>query len=394
MLKLYARDWSGMTNKGKGIEPKHSSTIDAFGDMRETDERVLSIAREAIDEGRRRVSRAVHSSMVETYWTIGREITEAVGERAAYGRHLISYLSERLTAEYGRGFGERTLRDARQFYRTFPIWHEVRAELGWTQYRRIMRVDSADAREFYASECAASNWSERELKRNIDTHLYERLLHTQEAKALEGVADAERAGMALDSLGGLKDAETEASLAAFKDPYVFEYLDIAPDRHVLETELESLLIDGLEDFLLELGRGFAFVRRQHRLSEDGEDWWIDLVFYNYFLRRFVLFELKTARLKVGDLAQVDFYLNFFDEKHRLPGDGPSIGILLCSEKNAAVARYSSLAGRENLYTAQYFTYLPTEEELEAVLMRNRADFEERVARALPAPDEGDVATDV
>lgn len=378
-----------MTVKGREIEPVPNNTAEAFGDMRETDEHVLAIAREAIDEGRRKVSRAAHSSMVETYWTIGREIAEAVGERAAYGRHLIAYLSERLTAEYGRGFGERTLRDARQFYRTFPIWHEVRAKLGWTQYRRIMRVGSADAREFYASECAASNWSERELKRSIDTHLYERLLHTQEAKALEGVAGAEQARMALGSLGGLKDAETETPLAAFKDPYVFEYLDIAPDRHVLETELESLLIDGLEDFLLELGRGFAFVKRQHRLSDNGEDWWCDLVFYNYFLRRFVLFELKCAKLKVGDLAQVDFYLNFFDDKHRLPGDGPSIGILLCSEKNAAVARYSSLANRENLYTAQYFTYLPTEEELEAVLRRNRADFEERVARALPESNEGE-----
>lgn len=363
--------------------------LELFEGMHEVDERVLGAARAAIDEGRMQVARVVRSSMVGTYWKIGKEIIDAVGDRAAYGKHLIAYLSDHLTAEYGKGFGERTLRDARQFYRTFPIWHEVRAKLGWTQYRRIMRLKSAEAREFYASECEASNWSEAELKRNIDTHLYERLLHTQAAAAIEGVRDSERAMKVLGSLGGVKNAEERAPLHVFKDPYVFEYLNIPPDRHVLENELESLLLDGLQDFLLELGRGFAFVKRQRRLSESGEDYWIDLVFYNYYLRRFVLFELKTHRLEVGDLAQLDFYLNFFDDKHKLPSDEPSIGILLCSEKNDAVAKYSSLGNRENLYAAQYYTYLPTEEELETVLRRNRAEFEERLSRGLPTGNEGD-----
>lgn len=372
---------------GNEIELKNNEEPEAFDDMREVDEHVLAVARIAIDEGRRKVSRAVHSSMVETYWTIGREITAAVGERAAYGKHLIAFLSDHLTAEYGRGFGERTLRDARQFYRTFPIWNEIRAKLGWTQYRRIMRLELADAREFYAAECEASSWSDDELKRNIDTKLYERLIHTQEARALEGVPEAERALTVLGSLGGIVDAEKEAPLGAFKDPYVFEYLDIPPERHVLETELESLLIDGIEDFLLELGRGFAFVKRQRRLSDDGEDYWVDLVFYNYHLRRFVLLDLKTGKLKPQDLGQMDFYLNFFDDQNRLPGDGPSIGILLCSQKSDAVAKYSTLAGRDNLYAAQYFTYLPTEEELETVLKRNRATFEERLVRELPAPED-------
>lgn len=257
---------------GDEIELKRSRDIEPFNDMREIDEHVLAVARSAIDEGRRRVNRAVHSSMVETYWTIGKEIAGAIGERAAYGKHLVAFLSEHLTAEYGRGFGERALRDARQFYRTFPIWNEVRAKLGWTQYRRIMRVDSADAREFYAAECEASNWSDSELKRNIDTKLYERLIHTQKAKALADVPGTERALAVLGGLGGITDCETEEPLSAFKDPYVFEYLDIPPERHVLESELESLLIDGLEDFLLELGRRLRLreatappLRRRRRL---------------------------------------------------------------------------------------------------------------------------------
>lgn len=361
---------------------------EVFEDMRETDERVLAVAREVIDRGRRTVSNATYGAMLDTYWRIGKEVAEAAGDRAAYGRHLISYLSERLTAEYGRGYSERTLREARQFYRVFPIWRTVCAKLSWSHYRQIMRLDDSEAREFYVSESAASNWSLAELKRNIDTHLYERLLSTQEAKALVGATDGERALATLKGLGGVEDAETESPLAAFKDPYVFEYLDIPAGRHVLESDLESLLIDGLEDFLLELGRGFAFVKRQRRLSSDGEDYWVDLVFYNYHLRRFVLFDLKTGKLRPQDLGQMDFYLNFFDDKHRLSGDEPSIGILLCSEKSEAVAKYSTLSNRDNLYAAQYFTYLPTEEELEVVLRRNRAEFEERVARQLPESEEG------
>ena len=376
-----------MADKENDVVLARPREVELFEGMRESDERVLAAAREAVERGRRSVSKATYGAMVDTYWTIGKEVTEAVGARAAYGKHLIAFLSERLTAEYGRGFSERTLREARQFYCTFPIWRTVCAKLSWSHYRRIMRLESEEARKFYIRESEASNWSLNQLKRNIDTHLYERLLHTQEAAVLKEVSDADRATGALEKLGGFKGAETEVALSAFKDPFVFEYLDIKPGQNVLESELESKLIDGLEDFLLELGRGFAFVKRQRRLSGDGEDYWIDLVFYNFLLRRFVLFELKTHKLEAGDLAQLDFYLNFFDDKHKLPGDEPSIGILLCSEKNDTVAKYSSLVNRENLYAAQYYTYLPSEEELEIVLRRNRLEFEERLTRELPAGDE-------
>lgn len=354
------------------------------------EEHALSVARTAIETARANITHAVNFSMVEAYWTIGREIAETVGERAEYGRHLIEYLSRSLTAEYGKGFSERTLREARQFYRTFPIWRIVCAKLSWSHYRYVMRVDDPQARDFYVRECAASNWSLRELKRQIDTHLYERLLHTQEDVVLEGVTDAERALAVLHDLGGIEDAETSIAMSPFKDPYVFEFVDIPRNQHVLETDLESVLIDSLEEFLLELGRGFSFVKRQRRLSEDGEDWWVDLVFYNYYLRRFVLFDLKTGKLDPRDVGQMDFYLSFFDGKYKLPDDEPSIGILLCSEKDEVVAKYSALARNENLRAAQYFTYLPTEEELAKVLRRNRAEFEERVERELQkAKDESD-----
>jgi predicted nuclease of restriction endonuclease-like (RecB) superfamily len=167
-------------------------------------------------------------------------------------------------------------------------------------------------------ECVASNWGVRELKRQIDTRLYERLLHTQEAKALEGVDYSERALTVLRDLGGIKDAETNVAMSPFKDPYVFEFADIPRNQHVLATDLESVLIDSLEEFLLELGRGFSFVKRQRHLSDNGEDWWVDLVFYNYYLRRFVLFDLKTGKLDPRDVGQMDFYLNFFDDKYKLP----------------------------------------------------------------------------
>lgn len=346
------------------------------------EEHALLIACEAVDSARRKIAYSVNSAMVEAYWTIGKEIAETMGDRAEYGRHLIAYLSRGLTAEYGRGFSEQSLRNMRQFYLAFPIRSTLRSELSWSHYKSIMRVDGPEAREFYASESSAANWSVRELKRQIDTHLYERLLHTQEAGALQSIGDSERALAVLHDLGGIKDAETDMAMSPFKDPYVFEFVDIPKNQHVQETDLESVLIDSLEEFLLELGRGFSFVKRQRRLSDDGEDWWVDLVFYNYYLRRFVLFDLKTGKLNPRDVGQMDFYLSFFDDKYKLPEDEPSIGILLCSEKDEVVAKYSALARNENLRAAQYFTYLPTEEELAKVLRRNRAEFEERVSREL------------
>lgn len=364
----------------------HAAGLIASGQVDAAEEHALSVARAAIDTARGKMTHAVNSAMVEAYWTIGREIAETVGDRAEYGSHLITYLARNLITEYGKGFSEPNLRNMRQFYRAFPIRYTLSSELSWSHYQRIMRVDSPAAREFYVREAVTANWGVRELKRQIDTHLYERLLRTQEAEVLDGVADTERALTVLHDLGGIKDAETNTAMSPFKDPYVFEFADIPRNQHVLETDLESVLIDSLEEFLLELGRGFSFVKRQRRLSDDGENWCVDLVFYNYYLRRFVLFDLKTGKLDPRDVGQMDFYLSFFDDKYKLPEDEPSIGILLCSEKDKVVAKYSALARNENLRAAQYFTYLPTEEELAKVLRRNRAEFEERVSRELQGAD--------
>ena len=202
----------------QGIEP--------YGQADNAEERALRVAREAIDAARGKMTRVVHSAMVEAYWTIGKEISDSVGDRAEYGKQLIAYLSRRLTTEYGKGFSEASLRNMRQFYRAFPIRYTLSSELSWSYYQHIMRVEDPEAREFYVRESAASSWDVRELKRQIDTHLYERLLHTQEAAALEGASGSERALAVLRGLGGLADAETDANMSPFKDPYVFEFVDI------------------------------------------------------------------------------------------------------------------------------------------------------------------------
>lgn len=376
-----------MADKNDELAKRHAARDESsLGPVEEADEgerHALAVAREAIDTARSNMAQAVYSSMNEAYWKIGREIAETTGDRASYGRHLMDYMSRNLTAEYGRGFSVANLRNMRQFYKAFPIRYTLSSELSWSHYKHIMRVADPEARDFYVRECAAAHWGVRQLKRQIDTHLYERLLHTQEAKAIADASNPERAAIVLKDAGGLEGDAQDMAMSPFKDPYVFEFADIPSRQHVLETDLESILIDSLEDFLLELGRGFSFVKRQRRLSDDGEDWWVDLVFYNYYLRRFVLFDLKTGKLDPRDVGQMDFYLHFFDDKYKLPDDGPSIGILLCSEKDDAVAKYSALARNENLRAAQYFTYLPTEEELETVLKKNRAEFEERLARELP-----------
>lgn len=232
----------------------HAAGLIASGQIDAAEKHALSVARAAIDTARGEMTHAVNSAMVEAYWTIGREIAETVGDRAEYGSHLITYLARNLITEYGKGFSEPNLRNMRQFYRAFPIRYTLSSELSWSHYQRIMRVDSPAAREFYVREAATANWGVRELKRQIDTHLYERLLRTQETEVLDGVADTERALTVLHDLGGIKDAETNTAISPFKDPYVFEFADIPRNQHVLETDLESVLIDSLEEFLLELGR--------------------------------------------------------------------------------------------------------------------------------------------
>jgi len=332
------------------------------------DLKVYEAIRDALAEARTKAVVAVNTAMVGVYWEIGRQITEAVGERAEYGRHLLKYLSERLSKEFGKGFTERNLRAMRQFYEAFPIRHTLRAELTWSHYRLLMRVEEASRREFYLTESADSGWTSRQLERQMNSFFYERLLATQ-ASGEESVKNE------------IYQLEPHTSPAyVIKDPYVLEFLDLKERRDYHESELEQSLIDKLQEFLLELGKGFSFVARQKRITTDhGEHYYIDLVFYNFMLKCFVVIDLKTGKLTYQDIGQIDFYVRLFDDKVKQPDDNPTIGLILCAAKSESIVKYSVLADNENLFASKYRLYLPTEEDLKAELLREREMIERRIA---------------
>ena len=341
-----------------------------------------------LDEARSSVVRAVNSQMVVAYWYIGREIVEALqrGERRAdYGARLMEELSSRLTQRYGKGFSTTNLWDFRQFYQTYPdrqpgteILRPSGGELAqapaagflpslsWSHYRALMRVEKPEARAHYEQEAAACGWSKADLERQIETLSYERLLLGRDKK---GILDrARRAGSAASPVDVLKD------------PYVLEFLALPDTPELRESQLELALLENLQRFLLELGKGFSFVARQKRMRLEDEDFFVDLVFYNYILKCFVLIDLKVGRLTHQDIGQMDSYVRMFEAHERLPGDNPTIGLILCSRKNEAVAKYSVLHESRQLFAARYITCLPTEEELARELERER-----RLAEAHAAP---------
>ena len=246
-----------------------------------------------------KVYAAVNSAMVNAYWEIGEQIYKACGEndRAEYGKNLLQYISDRLTVEFGKGYTVRNLRNMRQFYLMFPIRHTLCTELSWSHYRVLMRISDKTARDFYTEECAKSAWSVRQLERQIHTMYYQRLLASR---------DKESVAAEIQTTEPKPEYEK-----AVKDPYVMEFLQIKPDTHVYESDIEQALLDHLQEFLLELGRGFSFVARQKRFTVDGQDFFIDLVFYNYILKCFVLFDLKTGTLTHQDLGQMQMYVNYY-----------------------------------------------------------------------------------
>lgn len=302
-----------------------------------------------------KVYAAVNSAMVNAYWEIGEQIYRACGEndRAEYGKNLLRYLSERLTAEFGKGFDESNLRRMRQFYLTFPIRDTLCHELSWSHYRVLMRISDKTARDFYTEECAKSAWSVRQLERQIHTMYYQRLLASR---------DKESVSAEIQTTEPKPEYEK-----AVKDPYVMEFLQIKPDTHVYESDIEQALLDHLQEFLLELGRGFSFVARQKRFTVDGQDFFIDLVFYNYILKCFVLFDLKTGTLTHQDLGQMQMYVNYYTRELMNEGDKPPIGIVLCAEKNDAIVKYTLPEDNDQIFASKYYTYLPTEEELKREL---------------------------
>lgn len=316
--------------------------------------------KQILEEARKKAYSAVNFAMVQAYWNIGRIIVEEEQKgkaKAGYGEYLLKELSERLTKDFGKGFDYSNVKNMRQFYLVFPIGDALRSQLSWTHYRMLMRIEKESVRNFYIEECIAANWSTRQLERQINSFYYERLLSSRN----KGIVKAE-----------IEKLEPETTPHdVIKDPYVLEFLGLRENRDYLEKELEHGLINKLHDFLLELGKGFSFVARQKRITIDGDHFYIDLVFYNYFLKCFVLIDLKVGKLTHQDIGQMDFYIRYFEKEVKLPGDNPTIGLILCAEKNEAMAKYTLLKGSKTLFASKYKLYLPTEKELKEELKRER-----------------------
>ena len=318
-------------------------------------EQTYHTIRQSVVQAQHKLSAAVNTAMVSAYWEIGEQIYKACGEndRAGYGKKLLRYLAEQLTSEFGKGFDESNLRKMRQFYSVFPIRDTLCPELSWSHYRLLMRIPDEKARAFYTEECAKSAWSVRQLERQINTMYYQRIK-----------ASRDKAAVASEIQTLEPKPEYEKIV---KDPYVMEFLQIQPDSHVFESNLEQALIDHLQQFLLELGRGFSFVSRQKRFTLDGQNFYIDLVFYNYILKCFVLIDLKMDMLTHQDLGQMQMYVNYYTRELMNEGDNPPIGILLCADKSDAVVKYSLPENNNQIFASKYLTYLPTEDELKREL---------------------------
>lgn len=318
-----------------------------------------------IEQARQQVRATVNSAMVQSYWEIGRLIVEEEQQgasRAAYGKQQLQIFSEALTAQFGKGFDVRNLRNMRQFYLTFPIWNAVRTELSWTHYRHLLRIENEHARQWYLNEAVSQNWSARALDRQISVLYYERLLSSQDKNTVAAEA-AQKTQAAAESIRDY-----------LRDPYILDFLNLQ-EKSYQETDLENAIIGHLQQFLLELGKGFAFVERQQRIRFDDEDFYIDLVFYNFKLKCFLLIDLKLGRLKHQDIGQMDTYIRLYDEKCKGADDNPTIGLVLCSEKSEAVVRYSVLSEQKQLFAAKYLPHLPSEEELKQLLEWERKRIE-------------------
>ncbi|MDD2781059.1 PDDEXK nuclease domain-containing protein [Sulfuricurvum sp.] len=331
-----------------------------MNDLIQNDDLYLKI-KNILQSARDNAYRHINFVMVEAYWNIGKQIVEDEQrgkDRAEYGSYLIKELSSRLTKDFGKGFTQQNLRNMRQFYNCFPIRSTLCSELSWSHYRLIMRVDNQQARLWYTEESAKANWSVRALERQIGTLYYERIISSKEKQSVV----AEATNNTKDLLLTPKDI--------IKDPYILEFLDLKQNNAFYESDLESALIEKIQEFLLELGRGFAFVARQKRIKTETSDFYIDLVFYNYILKCFVIIDLKSGKLTHQDVGQMDMYVRMYNDLEKAENDNPTIGIILCTDKDNTVVKYSVLNENENLFVSKYQLYLPTEEELRAEIERD------------------------
>lgn len=316
--------------------------------------------RKIIEDARGNIVRAVNTEMVAAYWQIGREIVEGEQSgraRAEYGKKLLEKLSKRLSDDFGKGFDESNLRNIRCFYLCYPKCDALRHGLSWTHYRILMRVERLEARSFYEIECIKNNWSARELERQKGSLLFERLALSKDKKGLLRLAQ--------------KGQELVCYEDMIKDPYVLEFTGLSADPKLYESKLEQALIDNLSRFLLELGKGFTFVARQKRISLDGDHFYIDLVFYNTMLKCYVIIDLKVGKLAHQDIGQMQMYVNYYDREVRRGDDNPTVGLILCEDKKAAVVRYTLSKDNKQIFASRYKLYLPTEEELARELKRER-----------------------
>ena len=312
--------------------------------------------RTILSEARKTTARAINTTMTMAYWLIGKRIVveEQKGEnKATYGEGLLKNLSKELTTEFGNGFSYANLYNMRQFYLTYhldEIFYTLCIKLSWSHNRLIMRVSDPKAREWYLREAAQEQWSVRQLERNINSFYYQRQLESGL------IAD----GKAKPSLADSTDMDVRQFI---KDPYVLEFVGLPTYPLHKEKELEGALTDKMQDFLLELGKGFSFIKRQYRISTETNHFYIDLVFYNYILKCFVLVDLKTDKLTHQDVGQMDMYIRMFDDLKKGPDDNPTIGILMCADKDETVVKYSVLNNSDQIFASKYLPYLPTEDEL-------------------------------
>lgn len=308
--------------------------------------------RDVISLSRQRVYRMANSVLLETYWQIGKIIVEDEqqgNKKAAYGKATLKNLATLLTQEFGKGFEYTNLTNMRKFYLSFPILDTLRQELSWSHYRLLSRLDTAQKRAFYLNESIQNNLNSRQLQRAINTLSFERVVkHQPEAQSIHSI---------------------------IKDPNVLDFLGLSHDVKNSERTIETAIISHLQNFLLEFGKGFAFVARQQHIVTDTHDFFIDLVFYNYLLKCFVIVELKADELSHQDIGQLDMYVRMYDDLKKGSDDNPTIGILLCTEKDETIVKYSVLNDHNNLFASKYLLYLPKEEELKQIIEQDRLNFE-------------------
>ena len=318
-----------------------------------SNKKFISAIKSIIIEARNTAINAVNSAMVYAYWEVGKRIVEEEQkglERAEYGKYLLKDLAESLSLDFGKSFDERELRRIRQFYLCFPIRDTVRPELSWSHYRLLIRIEKQKVREFYIIESISQHWSTRKLDRNISSQYFQRIIANQK-------------------IDKKKEENTFSNLDFIKNPYVLEFLNLPANLTHKEKDIEKAIIQHLQNFLLELGKGFAFVAQQKLIRTETSDFFIDLVFYNYHLRCFVVIDIKSGKLTHQDIGQLDMYVRMFDDIEKSETDNPTIGILLCTDTDNVVAKYSVLNDKNKLFASKYQLYLPTEDDLQKLIRK-------------------------